>query len=63
MATNLAHHRNAEDNTIRNRKKKLKERMARIIDNSSMPASEKVFVKAQLKSIFEELKLIGEVHK
>ena len=58
--TNIAHKSSASEDTVRNRKKKLKARMARIIDNSSMPGSEKVFMKGQLKSIFDELSLIHQ---
>lgn len=58
--TNLAHMRTASKETVRNRKKKLKERMARIINNTSMEPSEKVFVKNAMKSIFDELSLIHQ---
>lgn len=57
---NIAHKSSATEDTVRNRKKKLKARMTRIIDNSSMPVSEKVFAKGQLKSIFDELSLIHQ---
>lgn len=61
-AVNLAHMPKADLSTIRNRKKKLKERMARVIGNSSMPGSEKVFVKQAMKSIIEEMMQIYDVH-
>lgn len=61
-AVNLSHMVNANKNTIRNRKNTLKERMARVINNSTLPVSEKVFVKHQMMSIFEELKQIYDVH-
>ncbi|QQG32300.1 hypothetical protein CkP1_0154 [Citrobacter phage CkP1] len=58
--TNLAHMKTSSKETVRNRKKKLKERMARIISNTSMKPSEKVFVKNAMKSIFDELSLIHQ---
>lgn len=58
--TNLAHKRTASPESVRNRKKKLKARMLRNIDNTSMPHSEKVFVKNAMKSIFDELSLIHQ---
>lgn len=55
-------HPRAEENTVRNRKKKLKERMKRLINNSTMSGNEKVFVNSCLKSIFDELADIHRVH-
>ncbi|QIN92452.1 hypothetical protein [Phage NBEco004] len=45
----------ASKETIKNRKQKLFERMNRLIDNSSLSGSEKVFLKGNLKSIAQEL--------
>jgi hypothetical protein len=59
---NLAHMKNAGENTIKNRKKKLRERMVRIIDNSTLPGSEKIFVKQAMKSIIDEMMQIYDVH-
>lgn len=53
--THLAMMRGASKETIKNRKKKLFERMNRLIDNSSLSGSEKVFLKGNLKSIAQEL--------
>lgn len=60
--SSLAIHPRAEENTVRNRKKKLKERMKRLINNSTMSGNEKVFVNSCLKSIFDELADIHRVH-
>lgn len=60
--SSLAMNPRAEENTVRNRKKKLKDRMKRIINNSTMSGNEKVFVNSCLKSIFEELADIHRVH-
>jgi DNA-directed RNA polymerase beta' subunit len=60
MATHLAHELWASKETIRNRKKKLKERINRLIDNSSAPGNEKRFLKLSLKSIFDELSIIHQ---
>ena len=60
--SSLAMHPRAEENTVRNRKKKLKERAKRVINNSTMSHNEKVFVNSCIKSIFEELADIHRVH-
>lgn len=61
--SSLAVNPRAEEHTVRNRKKKLKERMKRIINNSTMSHNEKVFVVGCLKMIFDELNEIYRVHK
>lgn len=61
-AVNLAHMPNAEESVIKNRKKKLKERMIRVIDNSSLKGGEKVFFKQAMKSIMDEMMQIYDVH-
>lgn len=43
-----------QKNINKNRRKKLKERMKRVIDNSSIAGSEKVFIKQALSSILQE---------
>lgn len=53
--THLAMMRGASKETIKNRKKKLFERMNRLIDNSSLAGHEKVFLKGNMKSIAQEL--------
>lgn len=53
--THLAMMRGASKETIKNRKKKLFERMNRLIDNSSLAGNEKVFLKGNLRSIAQEL--------
>lgn len=53
--TNAAMMKGASKETIKNRKQKLFERMNRLIDNSSLSGSEKVFLKGNLKSIAQEL--------
>lgn len=53
--THAAMMKGAPKETIKNRKQKLFERMNRLIDNSSLSGSEKVFLKGNLKSIAQEL--------
>lgn len=53
--THLSMMRGASKETIKNRKQKLFERMNRLIDNTSLSGSEKVFLKGNLKSIAQEL--------
>lgn len=53
--THAAMMKGASKETIKNRKQKLFERMNRLIDNSSLSGSEKVFLKGNLKSIAQEL--------
>ncbi|WBY53737.1 hypothetical protein [Escherichia phage REP10] len=53
--THAAMMKGASNETIKNRKQKLFERMNRLIDNSSLSGSEKVFLKGNLKSIAQEL--------
>lgn len=53
--THLAMMKGASKETIKNRKQKLFERMSRLIDNSSLSDSEKVFLKGNMKSIAQEL--------
>lgn len=53
--THAAMMKGASKETIKNRKQKLFERMNRLIDNSSLSGSEKVFLKGNLKSIVQEL--------
>ena len=53
--THAAMMKGAAKETIKNRKQKLFERMNRLIDNSSLSGSEKVFLKGNLKSIAQEL--------
>ncbi len=53
--THAAMMKGASNETIKNRKQKLFERMSRLIDNSSLSGSEKVFLKGNLKSIAQEL--------
>lgn len=61
---NLAHMSKASSNTIRNRRKKLIDRMKRIVDNSSIQqGSEKVFIKQCMKSIIDEIELIVRVER
>lgn len=43
-----------QSGTNQNRRRTLKDRMKRVIDNSTMPGSEKVFVKQQIMSIMQE---------
>lgn len=42
------------DNTNKNRRKEMKDRVKRYIDNSSMRGDEKVFVKQVILSIMQE---------
>lgn len=56
----IAHMKTASSESVRNRKKKLKARMLRVIDNTSMTHGEKVFLKNSMKSIFDELSLIHQ---
>lgn len=42
------------DNTNKNRRQTMKDRAKRIIDNSSMPGNEKLFVKQAILSIMQE---------
>lgn len=53
--THAAMMKGASKGTIKNRKQKLFERINRLIDNSSLSGSEKVFLKGNLKSIAQEL--------
>lgn len=53
--THAAMMKGSSKETIKNRKQKLFERMNRLIDNSSLSGSEKVFLKGNLKSIAQEL--------
>lgn len=50
-------------NTNRNRRKLLKERMLRYINNSSLPPSEKNFIKPLLLSILQEYAELYEVRR
>lgn len=43
-----------QSGTNQNRRRTMKDRMKRVIDNSSMPGNEKVFVKQQVMSIMQE---------
>lgn len=49
--------------TNRNRRKKLKERMRRLVDKADMPNNQKVFLKLSLSSIIEEYANLWEVRK
>ncbi len=53
--THLAMMQVASKETIKNRKKTLFDRMNRLIDNASLPNSEKVFLKGNMRSIAQEL--------
>ncbi len=60
--SNVPSYRCGNDTTTnKNRRKKLKDRMKRIIDNSSIPESEKVFINAQLRTILQEYAELYEV--
>lgn len=53
--THTAMMKGASNETIKNRKQKLFEKMNRLIDNTSLSGGEKVFLKSNLKSIAQEL--------
>lgn len=53
--THAAMMKGASNETIKNRKQKLFEKMNRLIDNTSLSGGEKVFLKSNLKSIAQEL--------
>lgn len=43
-----------QSGTNQNRRRTLKDRMKRVIDNSDIPGSEKLFIKQQIMSIMQE---------
>lgn len=47
--------RNASESTIKNRRKKLYARLNSLIDNATLPSSEKVFLKGTIKGVIHEL--------
>lgn len=51
----LATQRGASESTIKNRRKKLYSRLNSLIDNATLPTSEKVFLKQGIKGVIHEL--------
>lgn len=53
--THAAHMPNADESTVRNRKKTLKERFNNLVDRLDCPGNQKVFHRQNVKSVIDEL--------
>ncbi len=52
--SSIPQHYRRGDATNRNRRRKLQDRLKRLIDNSSLPGHEKVFLRQNIKALMQE---------